>query len=226
MEMNLQFFGGRGADGGGPSLSKGSGKSIGIRNSEDIWSYRHNPNNEPFANQMISSSQDVQKDFPGLFKENLNSVNAANFTGADNVSTLGVYSASDKSVTLNKNYTNVDKMNTVYDKAVEKNYHPSRGDKTGVEAVTYHEMGHAITEHIAQQGGFKDLDTASVDIVNKAYKASNGKGGTKAWAKNISGYATENYAECVAEAVADHYCNGSKASKQSKAIWNELKKYS
>ena len=116
-------------------------------------------------------------------------------------------------------------MNTVYDKSVESGYHPSRGNKTGVEAVTYHEMGHAITDHIAGKMGVKDLDAASKKVVNNAYKATKGKGGTKAWAKKISGYATDSFAECVAEAVADVYCNGNKAHKHSKAIFAELKKY-
>lgn len=34
----------------------------------------------------------------------------------------------------------------------------------------------------------------------------------------------ENNAKCIAEAVADFYCNGSKARKESKAIMSELKR--
>ena len=44
-------------------------------------------------------------------------------------------------------------------------------------------------------------------------------------AKQISGYAQKNYAECVAEAVADYYCNGKKASKASRLIMDELRAY-
>lgn len=43
-------------------------------------------------------------------------------------------------------------------------------------------------------------------------------------ASNISGYAKSSYAECVAEAVADVYCNGSKARVESRAIVNEINK--
>lgn len=49
--------------------------------------------------------------------------------------------------------------------------------------------------------------------------------GTKAWAGKISGYAQDSWAECVAEAVSDYYCNGSKAHANSKAIMAELRKY-
>ena len=161
-------------------------------------------------------------DFPGLMND-VNTVDSAVFGGMDRVSTLGVYG--DGQVAINSNYTNIDKMNRVYDKAVQSGYHPSRGDKSGTEAVTYHEMGHALTDSIAKKMGVRDLDAASKTIVNDAYKASGGKGGTKAWAGKISGYAQENFAECVAEAVSDWYCNGRKASLNSKAIMTQLKKY-
>lgn len=38
------------------------------------------------------------------------------------------------------------------------------------------------------------------------------------FAKKISGYAQYNFAECVAEAVSDWYCNGGKAKKESRAV--------
>lgn len=223
IKMNLQFFGGRGAGGGdGESLSNSSGKSVNIQNETDVWSFRHNRNNEPFVDAINSSARDMQKDFPDLMKT-VNTINATEFGGADKRNTLGVYGQG--SVGINTNYTNVDKMNKVYDRAVETGFHPSRGNKSGTEAVTYHELGHALTDNVAQKIGAKDLDSASKKIVNDAYKASGGTGGTKKWAGGISGYAQDSFAECVAEAVADHYCNGSKASKQSKAIMKELKKY-
>lgn len=224
IKMNLQFFGGRGAGGGGDgeSLSSGSGKRVNIKNETDVWSFRHNRNNEPFVDAINTSARDIQKDFPDLM-DTVTRINATEFGGADKRGTLGVYG--NGRVGLNTNYTNVDKMNKVYDDGVKSGFHPSRGNKNGTQAVAYHELGHALTDNIAQKMGVKDLDAASKKIVNDAYKASGGKGGTKAWAGGISGYAKENFAECVAEAVADHYCNGSKASKQSKAIMRELNKY-
>lgn len=224
IKIGLQFFGGRGGSSGGPGLAEGSGKKINIKNQTDVWSYRHDPNNAPYVDSINSSVKTVADDFPGLMND-VNNVNVAELGGADKTNTLGFYSSGSKTVALNENYTNVDKMNKVYDQAVKEGYHPSRGNKTGTEAVTYHEMGHALTDSLAKKMGAKDLDAASKKVVDDAYKASKGTGGTKKWAGKISGYAQENYAECVAEAVADWYCNGNKASKQSKAIMSELKKY-
>lgn len=221
MEMNLQLFGGRGSD-SGPSLSNSSGKSINIQSETDVWSYRHSKGNEPFVDSINSSVRDMEDDFPGLMQD-VNRVNAAKFGGEDNYATLGCYGGKD--VDINTNYTNIDMMNTAYDNAGD--YHPPRGNKNGVEAVTYHEMGHALTDHVASKIGAENLDAAAKTIVNNAYKATGGKGknAKQSWAQKISGYAKESYAECVAEAVADWYCNGSKANANSKAIMAELKKY-
>lgn len=221
MKYNLQFFGGRGA-GGGESLSSGSGQNINIVSTTDVWSYRHNPNNEPYVDAINSAVRGISDDFPGLMND-VNTVDTAELGGMDRTQTLGFYG--DGQVAINSNYTDIRDMNRVYDKAVQSGYHPSRGNKSGTEAVTYHEMGHALTDSIAKKMGVKNLDAASKKIVNDAYKASGGKGGTKAWAGKISKYAQENFAECVAEAVSDWYCNGSKAKLNSKAIMTQLNKY-
>lgn len=220
IELNLQYFGGRGS--GGPSLGNGGGGSINIKSETDVWSYRHKKGNEAFVDSINSSVSDIENDFPGLM-QSVRSVNSAELGGADKQSTLGFYG--DGRVSINANYTDINKMNNVYDASVKTGYHPSRGNKNGTEAVAYHEMGHALTDHLKAKTGSKNLDEASKKIVNDAYKASGGKGGTKKWAGEISKYAQESFAECVAEAVADHYCNGNKASAQSKAIWAELIKY-
>lgn len=223
MEMNLQFFGGRGSgSGGGESLSSGSGENVNIKSTTDVWSYRHNPKNERYVDDINTAVRGISDDFPGLMND-VNSVDTAELGGLDRIQTLGFYGQGQ--VAINSNYTNVDKMNRTYDNGVKEGFHPSRGNKSGVEAVTYHEMGHALSDSIAKKMGVKDLDAASKKIVNDAYKANGGKGGTKAWAGKISGYAQKNYAECVAEAVCDWYCNGNKAKSASKAIMTELKKY-
>ena len=223
MEMNLQFFGGRGSSSGAslPGQSKGM-SSASISKEVDVWSYRHNQNNEPFVDAMNTAARRMSDDFPDLMNT-VEEVNAGTLKGAAARSVLGYYG--DGRVALNTNYTNVDKMNTVYDAAVKSGYHPSRGNKSGTEAVMYHEMGHALTDNIAKKMGVSNLDVASKRIVNDAYKANGGKGGTLAWAGKVSGYAKESFAECVAEAVSDWYCNGNKASSQSKAIMTQLKKY-
>lgn len=225
MEMRLQFFGGRGSNSSGGASLPGKGKGLSpnsISKEVDVWSYRHNKNNEPFVDAMNTAARRMSDDFPGLM-DTVEQVNAGTLKGAAARSVLGYYGGG--RVALNTNYTNVDKMNSTYDAAVKSGYHPSRGNKSGTEAVMYHEMGHALTDHIKNKVGASNLDTASKKIVNDAYKASNGKGGTLAWAGKISGYAKESFAECVAEAVSDWYCNGNKAKSQSKAIMKQLKSY-
>lgn len=223
--LDLQFFGGRGSGssgGGGLSLRGGGMSPNDIVNETDVWSYRHRRGNEPFVDAMNQAARRMSDDFPNLMRT-VNSVDAAELRGASRYGVLGYYG--DGRVALNQNYTDIDTMNRTYDAAVKSGFHPSRGGKSGTEAVMYHELGHALTDSIKSKVGAKDLDYASKKIVNDAYKASNGKGGTKAWAGKISGYAGKSYAECVAEATADWYCNGNKAKSQSKAIMTELKKY-
>lgn len=215
-------MGGRGSS--GPSLGKGGGGKINIVSETDVWSYRHRKGNEPFVDAINTSVRTIEDDFPGVM-ETVTSVNASTLSGSDKAHTLGYYSPSDKSVSLNDNFTDIDKMNATYDHSVATGFHPPRGNKSGTEAVAFHEMGHALTDHIGKKMGAADIDDAAERIVNAAYKNSRGRGGTKAWAGKISGYAKESYAECVAEAVADWYCNGHNASSQSKSIMSELMKY-
>lgn len=220
IKYNLQFFGGNGS--GGPSLGNGGGGNVNVKDEMDVWSYRHNKNNENFVDAINGGVRTIQNDFPDVMNT-VNTVTAAEFGGADKLNTLGAYGSG--GLMMNRNFTNVQKMNAVYDQSVKTGYHPSRGNKSGTEAVAIHEMGHALTDHIKSKVGAKNLQDASKKIVNDAYKASNGKGGTKAFAGKISKYAQDSYAECVAEAVADWYCNGKKASTSSKAIMAQLKKY-
>ena len=208
----------------GRDLGGGSGRKVNIKSQLDVWSYRHNKNNEPFVDAINTSIQTVQNDFPDIMNY-VEHVNAAELGDKDAVKVLGFFQEGTKTVALNENYTDIDKMNSVYDKAVKTKYHPSRGSKSGTEATTFHEMGHAITAHLADKTGQKDFDAMAKTIVDNAYKTSGGRFGTKRWAGRISGYAQKSNAECIAEAFADYYCNGEKASKQSKAIIAEMKKY-
>ena len=212
----------KGGSGIGESLSGGGGKNVNIISETDVWTYRHKSDNAPFVDAINTGVATIQHDFPDVMNT-VEHVQAAELGGMDKISTLGYYGGG--TVALNQNYTDIDKMNKIYDEAVKSKYHPEKGDKTGTEAVAIHEMGHALTDHIAKKMGAVDMYDAAEKIVNAAYKAIHGKGGTKAWAGTISGYAQENYAECIAEAVADYYCNGDKASKASKAIMSQLKKY-
>lgn len=216
LKLKLQFFGGRGQNLGG-----GSGVSINIISETDVWTYRHNKNNERFVDEINTGVYNIQKDFTDIM-DTVYTVSSAELGGKDKMGTLGYYGQG--GLAINQNFTDVNKMNAVYDSAVKSGFHPSRGNKTGTEAVTLHEMGHALTDHLGIKYKLGDIDATAKTIVDNAYKASNGKGGTKKWAGGISGYAQQNNAECVAEAVADYYCNGSKASNQSKAIMKEIRR--
>ena len=221
LKLKLQFFGGRGSSGGaggGLPMSKRGLSRSSIAKEVDVWSYRHKKDNQPFVDSMNTAARNIQKDFPGIM-EDVREVNAGTLKGAAARNVLGYYG--DGRVALNTNYTDVKKMNDTYDAAVKSGYHPSRGSKTGTEAVMYHEMGHAVSDHIAKKQKWGNLDNASKKIVDEA----RGKSDAKTVANKISGYAKESYAECVAEAFADYYCNGSKATKESKAIVKTAKKY-
>ena len=203
----------------------GGGGSVNTVSATDIWSYRHRQGNEPFVDAINSGMRALDNDFPG-FTSGINRVDAVVMSGRDKYDTLGYWSPGDKQLGINQNYTDINKMNGVMDTAARKKFHPPRGNKTGTEAVALHEGGHALTDYIAQQTGAKGLHEVSKKIVKDAYKNSGARGGVRIFAGKISKYAKKNYAECVAEAVADWYCNGNKSSASSKAIMSELKKYS
>lgn len=215
----LQFFGGRGA---GASLGGGRGKRVNVISSQDVWSIRNKPGNAPYVDEINKGVGRIENDFPGVMNT-VQSVESAELGGADKTGTLGFWRSSEGLLAINENYTNPSKMDAVYDKAVASGFHPSRGDVSGTQAVTLHEMGHALTDYYGEKIGVRDIDVASEIIVNRAYRQSNGRGGTKVWGGKISGYAKESNAECVAEAVADYYCNGSNAHANSRAIMNVLK---
>ena len=130
------------------------------------------------------------------------------------------YYDSNGNLALNEKYMNSAGMDRAYDAAVKNGFHPSRGEKSGIQAVAAHEYGHALTDFAAQKmglGGFGGIEQASRQIVERARKKTRQRTNLN-FAKKISGYAQYNFAECVAEAVSDWYCNGSKAKKESRAV--------
>lgn len=101
--------------------------------------------------------------------------------------------------------------------AEKSGFHPKIGKKTGAEAVTAHELGHFLAEQAMKKSKLDERQ-----IVERASK----KVGIKVnnMAGTISQYARYNYAETIAEASADVFCNGRRASKASKAIMAEVKR--
>lgn len=126
-------------------------------------------------------------------------------------------------IAINSEYLNSAIMNEAYKRCVETGFHPSNGSKTGMEAVVSHELGHAVNDIIADRMGVS-LDASADRIVNEAMRNSKNTS-VNSFQSKISGYAKSNYAETVAEAMADYYCNGRKASKESKAIQKVVDKY-
>ena len=132
-------------------------------------------------------------------------------------SVLGLYD-SNNNLAINKNFFYTNKMNAAYDNS--GNYHPSRGNKSALEAVAAHEAGHALNAKLA--GGYLDMGNVANDIVSQASKRL---GISPARVKSgISGYAQQNAKETIAEAFCDVYCNGKKASKESRAIVDIMNK--
>ena len=159
------------------------------------------------------------KDFQDKYGLDYNNTRIANMKPGTGV--LAYYDG--EGIAINNEYLNSDTMNTVYKKSVESGFHPSNGSKTGMEAVVSHELGHAVNGIIADRMGIS-LDASADRIVNEAMKNTKHKS-VSTFQSKISGYAKQNYAETVAEAMADCYCNGKKARSESKAIQKVVDKY-
>ena len=201
--------------------SGGSVNPNNIKDIEDMISARNDENFE-YVNQVLTVAQDMIDEYnddvaiDGVFQ-------MASFENKD-ASVLGCYSTESGNLTMNKRYLSSPKLDAVMDDAANTGYHPSRGSKTGVQAVTSHEYGHRLTANVQQAMGEKSFDKAAEKIVTQARKETGDRGNIK-FAAKISGYAKTSNAETVAEAVADVYCNGSKATAQSKAVVNVINSY-
>lgn len=213
MKLNLQQFGGRGSGsgkGGGDLLGK-QGNVGKISNVRDMISERSKRQAE--TDEVLS----VGRRMTGLYGGDsaVNQFQIAKVGGG----TMAYYDA-EGNIALNEKYMNAEGMNRAYDAAVKGGFHPSRGNKSGMQAVASHEYGHALTDMAAQRlglGGFGGIEEASRQIVERARKKTRQRTNLN-FAKKISGYAQYNFAECVAEAVSDWYCNGSRAQKESRAV--------
>ena len=152
------------------------------------------------------------KDFQDKYDLDYNNTRIADMKSGTGV--LAYYDG--EGIAINNEYLNSDTMNAVYKKSVESGFHPSNGSKTGMEAVVSHELGHAVNGIIADRMGMS-LHASADRIVNEAMKNTKHKN-VNTFQSKISGYAKHSYAETVAEAMADVYCNGKKARSESKAI--------
>lgn len=162
----------------------------------------------------------VLRDIQDMYGVDVEDVQLATIKGKG--ARVMAYYDSAGNLAVNQAYFNSERMQRAYDGCVDNGFHPSRGDKTAMEAVVAHEMGHRLNDVAA--GGWGNLDATADKIVAAAAKRL-GYRGKKGLASQISGYAQKSNAEAVAEAFADVYCNGGKASRESRAIVAELNKY-
>lgn len=217
LKYDIQFFGGRGSSSGG-----GGGGATGGLNPKDIVSTASLLSAEGKTreiNQTMNAVKKVADDY-GI---NLNDIQIATLTGRG-ASTMAYYDTSGN-LAVNKAYFDTKKMNDAYDRCVDQKFHPSRGKYSGLEAVASHELGHRLTEEIGRKMGLGDwqLDKASSKVMKEAAKQLGTKVGSVS--KGISKYGQKNHAEALAEAFADVYCNGKKASKESRAVVDIMNGY-
>ena len=138
--------------------------------------------------------------------------------------TLAYYDGSN--IAFNESFFDKARMEGVYARCVQEGFHPSQGNKTALQAVASHELGHALTDNaIAKMGSKFGRGDGAEAILREAKKQVGHKGKLADMAGKISGYAKESARECIAEAFADVYCNGKNAHKESQAIVNVMNKY-
>ena len=170
----------------------------------------------------VDQTLKVMRDIENQYGVNIEDLQIVDLSGKS-ASAMAYYDINGN-LAVNRNYFNSEAMNQAYDDCVSLKFHPSRGNKSGLEAVVAHEMGHRLN-HLAAGGDWNRLDGVANEIVRRAAKTAGYGNATKKMAANISGYATQNDAECIAEAFSDVYCNGTRANRASQAIVNELNAY-
>ena len=218
IKLNLQFFGGRGATSGGNT--GGGGGNVSLINTKSLVSERENEKVSALVDETLQVFSDVNDEYGTI----VNDIQIAQLGKGSN--TMAYYDFEDN-IAVNEKYFDRDVMNNAYAKSVAQGFHPSNGSKTPLQAVVAHELGHALTERVGAkmgQGGFFNIDKTSNSVVKQAMKGSGHKT-IKSFRSAISGYATKNNAECIAEAFSDVFCNGSKAKKESRAVVKVIDSY-
>lgn len=211
MELNLQFFGGRGASSGGTGPYGGgmedTDTNVTVRSQHPLTD-EISKGGGGFANEIMNTRDAFEREYGSAVKNIKLSVGTFNKPGV-----LGAYGQDN--LIMNQRY--VKNANLTNAMRNTDGFHPSIGNKTGAEAVAAHEIGHRLGEVAAQKAGISQRE-----IVQRAGQSVNIK--TENMAGHISKYARSNYGETIAEASADVFCNGSKASKASQAIMTEVKR--
>lgn len=211
-------MGGRGASAGGRAGGGGGLNPSDIVSTTSFMSERGALNYS--ADAALQVFKDVQEEY-GYVVEDIE-IATLKARGAN---VLAYYDGSN--IAFNRSYLSGDTMDKAYDACVASGFHPSRGNKTALQAVTAHELGHGLTDAVANKMGLTGvgkIDRAATNIVNEARKSTKHRGVVQ-MSRKISTYATHSNAEACAEAFADVYCNGKKARSESHAIVNVMNKY-
>lgn len=202
--------------GRGSSSWRDKGSDINIYSERSLVSEREGKRSE--TDQVLGVMRNIEKSY-GITVDDLT---VATLKGKSSMKCMAFYG--EKRIGVNERYFDSKKCDNSMDKAAESGWHPSRGNKTGIEALTAHEAGHMVNDAAAKKMNMSMTDAAH-HIVNEA-NASHGRySKTLDFASQISGYATHSRAETIAEAFADVYCNGSNAKSESIAVVNVLNKY-
>lgn len=211
-------MGGRGASSGGEGWTGGSGGiAVDILGTTSLISAREGQQLE------VDETLQTFKDMHDEYGYAVDDLQIATLSAKDG-GVMAYYDGSN--IAFNQAYFDKAKMESVYADTVKSGFHPSQGNKTALQAVASHEIGHALTDKaIAKMGSKLGKQDGAEAILKEAQKQAGHKGKLASMASKISGYAKESARECIAEAVADVYCNGKKATKESQAIVNVMNKY-
>ena len=209
-------MGGRGSRSSGGGRGGGSGiTSADILSTTSFVSERGNYTE--MVDSVMGVFQDVHEEYGYIIED----IDMATMSGK----AQGAIAYFDGShIGWNERFMNKETLDKAYADCVKSGFHPKTGKKTPAEAVASHELGHALSAKAGEKMGGLSIDQASTRIVNEARKRTGDRGVVKMAAK-ISGYATHSNAEAIAEAFADVYCNGKKASKASHAIVDVMNSY-
>ena len=144
-------------------------------------------------------------------------------------------------ITLANHYFSktADGLARTYDGSTSSGFHPAGTTK---DYIAVHEAGHVlesalIHKAIPGSGYWDRLDrsaawnkcTIASKVISEACRAAKKTPGGKGLKnddliRNVSGYATRNRSETLAECVADYAANGANAKALSVAVWNILKR--
>ena len=195
----------RGADSG--DLGNGSSENFNASKDKDIWAYRHNPNNERFVDNINTTIKDMADTYKGL----MGAINDVYMAKVDKDTVMAYWTPGTGELGFSNKYGSMEKMAKSYEECVKEGFHPSNGNKKNMGSRDFDEIAKKVVR-----------DAKS--ILNKQAGKTRYRG-TRKIAAGISEYAKSSNAECIAEATSDVYCNGSKASRESKAVVEALKKY-